>query len=232
MHGGSAAVWEHAQQTAVSNPGTQYRVARPAGHSLGGAVAQLCALDLLQAAGAGAPPDVSCVGFATPAVGNAALAAHIAARGWDRRFVTYLLPGDSCVAVKSSDELHLLPSECGDVSSTTLSPARCLNAPLASLASWHTAGTATLSLVSCQVTRMTLHAHPITQACLPAALRNTHKALQAGWSNMLSITQRTSTQPRDACKGCDWGVLQPRLACSPRVPEVGANGGAHHACGY
>lgn len=83
-----------------SLPWHSVQVARPAGHSLGGAVAQLCALDLLQAAGAGAPPDVSCVGFATPAVGNAALAAHIAARGWGRRFVTYLLPGDSCVAVK------------------------------------------------------------------------------------------------------------------------------------
>lgn len=81
-------------------PWLSVQVARPAGHSLGGAVAQLCTLDLLQAAGPGAPPNVSCVGFATPAVGNAALAAHIAACGWERRFVTYLLPGDSCVAVK------------------------------------------------------------------------------------------------------------------------------------
>ena len=58
-------------------------------------MAQLCALDLLQAAaGAGArAPDITVVGFATPAVGNAALAAHAAARGWAGRFVTYLLPG-------------------------------------------------------------------------------------------------------------------------------------------
>ncbi|KAK9844196.1 hypothetical protein WJX81_007745 [Elliptochloris bilobata] len=67
------------------------------GHSLGGAVAQLCALDLLQAAqGSGAPPPrVSSVGFATPAVGNAALAERVAARGWGGRFVTYLLPEDA-----------------------------------------------------------------------------------------------------------------------------------------
>ena len=58
-------------------------------------MAQLCALDLLQAAaGAGVlAPDVTAVGYATPAVGNAALAAHATARGWAGRFVTYLLPG-------------------------------------------------------------------------------------------------------------------------------------------
>ena len=58
-------------------------------------MAQLCALDLLQAvSGSGEPaPEITSVGFATPAVGNTALAAHVAARGWARRFVTYLLPG-------------------------------------------------------------------------------------------------------------------------------------------
>ena len=64
-----------------------------AGHSLGGAVAQLVALRLLQAgeaAGGGednhAALDVTCVSFAAPALGNAALAAHVADRGWDGRF--------------------------------------------------------------------------------------------------------------------------------------------------
>jgi len=85
-----------------------------AGHSLGGAVAQLCALDLLHGpasdqpcegpypdpaldlphAAAGArPPAVAAIGWATPAVGNAALAELVAARGWGARLVTFLLPG-------------------------------------------------------------------------------------------------------------------------------------------
>ena len=58
-------------------------------------MAQLCALELLHAAAdSGAPaPDIAAVGFATPAVGNVALAAHASARGWAGRIVTYLLPG-------------------------------------------------------------------------------------------------------------------------------------------
>jgi hypothetical protein len=85
-----------------------------AGHSLGGAVAQLCALDLLHgpasdqpcegpcpdpaldllhAAGRARTPAVAAIGWATPAVGNATLAELVAARGWGARLVTFLLPG-------------------------------------------------------------------------------------------------------------------------------------------
>lgn len=64
-----------------------------AGHSLGGAVAEICALDLLHAAEGANLPDVKAIGFATPAIGNAALARMVQRRGWDRRLFNYLLPG-------------------------------------------------------------------------------------------------------------------------------------------
>lgn len=63
------------------------------GHSLGGAVALLCTLNLLHALGDGANPKLACVGFATPAVGNAALADHTKAKGWDSFITNYLVPG-------------------------------------------------------------------------------------------------------------------------------------------
>ena len=64
-----------------------------AGHSLGGAVALLCTLDLLHSLGDEANPKLACVGFATPAVGNAALAEHAKAKGWDKFITNYLVPG-------------------------------------------------------------------------------------------------------------------------------------------
>ncbi|KAK9835148.1 hypothetical protein WJX81_001104 [Elliptochloris bilobata] len=70
------------------------------GHSLGGAVAKLCALRLLRqlppaAASAG---RVRCVAFGAPALGNAALAALVAARRWDRLFYSLTLPEDVAAA--------------------------------------------------------------------------------------------------------------------------------------
>ena len=62
-----------------------------AGHSLGGAVAQLCALDLLQQACSAA--GITCISFAAPVVGNPALAVYTQRRGWDASFINYLLPG-------------------------------------------------------------------------------------------------------------------------------------------
>lgn len=53
----------------------------------------LCMLDLLQKLGDEAVPNLSCVGFATPAVGNAALAEYVNHRGWDILFTNYLVPG-------------------------------------------------------------------------------------------------------------------------------------------
>ena len=58
-------------------------------------MAKLCALRLLRqlppaAASAG---RVRCVAFGAPALGNAALAALVAARRWDRLFYSLTLPG-------------------------------------------------------------------------------------------------------------------------------------------
>jgi predicted lipase len=51
----------------------------PTGHSLGGAVAKLCSLRLLQELGSrvGEGPPISCITFACPAVGNRELAAMV-----------------------------------------------------------------------------------------------------------------------------------------------------------
>ena len=83
-------------------------------------MAQLCALDLLQAAaGAGArAPDITVMGFATPAVGNAALATHAAARGWAGRFVTYLLPGAMKSPIPPGSASHMHDSPFGPPSCT------------------------------------------------------------------------------------------------------------------
>ncbi|KAL4447779.1 hypothetical protein ABPG75_004998 [Micractinium tetrahymenae] len=65
-----------------------------AGHSLGGAVATLCAIRLLDALPEALHHTITCVGFAVPPVGNAALAAAAAAAGWSQRITNYLLPED------------------------------------------------------------------------------------------------------------------------------------------
>ncbi len=66
-----------------------------AGHSLGGAIALLCTLDLLHSLGDDPNPNVTCVGFATPAVGNAALAEYVKNKGWQNYITNYLVPGQS-----------------------------------------------------------------------------------------------------------------------------------------
>lgn len=79
-----------------------------AGHSLGGAVALLCTLDLLHSLGEDAAKSkLACVGFATPAVGNASLAEHAKAKGWDRFVTNYLLPG-VCASVTCLQKLGLV----------------------------------------------------------------------------------------------------------------------------
>jgi alpha-beta hydrolase superfamily lysophospholipase len=65
----------------------------PAGHSLGGAVATLALLRLLAQLPPGARPAAKAVNFACPAIGNAALAEAVRARGWDACFTTFLVPG-------------------------------------------------------------------------------------------------------------------------------------------
>jgi pimeloyl-ACP methyl ester carboxylesterase len=64
------------------------------GHSLGGAVAKLCTLRLLREQPEWPPPRVRCITFATPAVGNSALAELVEAAGWATFFKTYVLPED------------------------------------------------------------------------------------------------------------------------------------------
>ncbi|KIY97007.1 hypothetical protein MNEG_10957 [Monoraphidium neglectum] len=62
--------------------------------SLGGAVAKLCALRLLREQPEWPPPRMRCITFATPAVGNSALAELVEAAGWASYFQTYILPED------------------------------------------------------------------------------------------------------------------------------------------
>lgn len=65
-----------------------------AGHSMGGAVATLCALHLLCLLPPHLHRTVSAVGFATPPLGNAALAAAIEARGWGNAVRNFRLQED------------------------------------------------------------------------------------------------------------------------------------------
>ncbi len=63
------------------------------GHSLGGSVAEICVLDLLHGSAKGAEPDIRAIGFATPAIGNQALADYVVKNGWQGYLTSYLLPG-------------------------------------------------------------------------------------------------------------------------------------------
>ncbi|KAI8463206.1 MAG: hypothetical protein J3K34DRAFT_496264 [Monoraphidium minutum] len=71
------------------------------GHSLGGAVAKLCALRLLREQPEWPPPRMRCITFATPAVGNSALAELVEAAGWAQYFQTYILPEDQLMKALS-----------------------------------------------------------------------------------------------------------------------------------
>ena len=66
-----------------------------AGHSLGGAVAQLCTLRLLHTLHPAPPPATAlrCIVFGSPAIGNAALADHVHRLGWEAHFRSIVLPG-------------------------------------------------------------------------------------------------------------------------------------------
>lgn len=65
------------------------------GHSLGGAVAQLCTLRLLHLLRAAPPPAdaLRCIVFGCPAIGNTALAEHVRQQAWDAHFLSISLPG-------------------------------------------------------------------------------------------------------------------------------------------
>ncbi len=61
-------------------------------------MAQICTLDLLKSledsSEAGRVP-ISCIGYATPAIGNASLASLVREKGWHSSFINYLLPGEA-----------------------------------------------------------------------------------------------------------------------------------------
>jgi Lipase (class 3) len=59
----------------------------------GGAVAQLCALRLLQQLPKSQAGNVSVIAFASPAVGNQALARAVQHAGWQDNFKSFLMPG-------------------------------------------------------------------------------------------------------------------------------------------
>ena len=81
------------------------------GHSLGGAVAKISTLRLLRDLPEWPAPRVKCICFATPAIGNAALADLVKSAGWASYFRTYFLPGEEC---EECDGLiaRKLPSRC------------------------------------------------------------------------------------------------------------------------
>lgn len=70
-------------------------------HSLGGAVAQLCTIHLLQRLPPSQHDSVACFGFATPALANEALATMVENKGWNSRIRNYLVPGESMIPQKA-----------------------------------------------------------------------------------------------------------------------------------
>ncbi len=83
----------------------------PTGHSLGGAVAMLCTIRLLQHLPESQQDNVKCIGFATPPIGNGALAALVKQAGWDRCLQNIMLPGAVyiCMCVPSMTNNFILP---------------------------------------------------------------------------------------------------------------------------
>ena len=58
---------------------------------------------------------MACIGFAMPAVGNQALAALVRARGWERRLVNFLVPGEGVdqLPAKRTSHWYTGGKECG-----------------------------------------------------------------------------------------------------------------------
>ncbi|PRW33942.1 lipase class 3 family [Chlorella sorokiniana] len=82
------ALWAHAQRQGL-------RLVL-CGHSLGGAVAQLCTLRLLHALRSALTPPAAlrCIVFGAPPIGNAALAERVQREGWEPHFLRMALPED------------------------------------------------------------------------------------------------------------------------------------------
>ncbi|KAF6262739.1 hypothetical protein COO60DRAFT_1699155 [Scenedesmus sp. NREL 46B-D3] len=91
------------------------------GHSLGGAVAKLVGLQLLREAPEWPPPALRVVCFATPAVGNNALAGLVEAAGWGEYFKTYVLPEDQLMRMLRITQASIssMPAGASDSSSSS-----------------------------------------------------------------------------------------------------------------
>ncbi len=84
-------------------------------------MAQICALDLLRALcqRGDSVESIACIAYASPAIGNQALAAGVQRMGWDGHFINYSLPGKTPVerTVLSSFApccvMGHLPASCG-----------------------------------------------------------------------------------------------------------------------
>ena len=63
------------------------------GHSLGGAVAMLCTLRLLEMLPVRQRNKIGCYSFASPAIGNASLLKLSENYGWAQHITNFLLPG-------------------------------------------------------------------------------------------------------------------------------------------
>ncbi|MEW5314731.1 MAG: hypothetical protein WDW38_006203 [Sanguina aurantia] len=80
------------------------------GHSLGGAVAKLCTLRMLRELPSWPAPTLGCVCFATPAVGNSALAELVESAGWASHFKTYYLPEDQLMQLLTRTAIRSPPT--------------------------------------------------------------------------------------------------------------------------
>ena len=80
-----------------------------AGFSLGASVAEICALDLLHEAHKKRepPPHLQVIGFAAPAIGNAALAEYVEQRQWQSVFKNYVTPGRLTLQLKAKTQQEI-----------------------------------------------------------------------------------------------------------------------------
>jgi hypothetical protein len=70
-------------------------------------VATLCTLRLLRQLPLRGDYPLRCVAFATPSIGNSALASLVAERHWDAYLSNFLLPEDVVVQLTSPSQVHV-----------------------------------------------------------------------------------------------------------------------------
>ncbi len=95
------------------------------GHSMGGAIAHLCTLRLLSQLPQDLHHTVRSVGFATPLLGEAAVAEAITKKGWVKALKNYLLPEDWVPNAMNLWQPHvILDAVTHGATSTSISSAR------------------------------------------------------------------------------------------------------------